>query len=343
MKLIAAYAVAAIVAAAGAGCGNDSPSSSPSGPDSSSPAGPDSTSPSSPDATADHPFTGDDAWIAYNHAESGRWSVWLVHPDGSEDHQLESSVRGEYTEPDWSPDGAQLAFVSRERSYEYDMRTKKTAQLFDCERPCLGDTDPAYSPDGDSVAFTRFVGPLVDGVPSDCGIWIGDRTTGQVQQLTSKKHCDPYEISVRWSPDGKRLVYYRELTLPSGEVTTAVYTVAADGTGERRLTAPSLAATEPAYSPDGEWIVFYTHNVNLEDGDSQLFRMRPDGSGIEQLTDLVGMRAFSPRYSPDGDWILFTVFSGWKELWAIPASGGEPVVLADQEDFYGRATWQPSH
>lgn len=286
-------------------------------------------------------------WIAYQTDRvAGRDSVWLVRPDGTEDHQLETGLPYENLLPDWSPDGSQLAFTTRggttEPLYEYDMETQETEQLFECESPCLGDDEPAYSPDGGTLAFIRYLEPFVGGAPSDCGIWLGDRVTGEVRQLTSNTDpaCDR-EYYPRWSPDGDHLVYQRELTV-GGDVRTAVFTMRADGSGERRLTEPAMMAGEPAYSPDGEWIVFSTHPLNLETGGrSQLYRMRPDGGGREKLTDGEA-RATQPRYSPDGEWILFTsVTPSSRTLAMIPADGGDPVTVADEEPVYTHGQWQP--
>ena len=63
-------------------------------------------------------------------------------------------------------------------------------------------------------------------------------------------------------------------------MTTAVYTVRADGSGETRLTDPGLVAGSPDWSPDGAWIVFSTYPLNVFQGggDSQLYRVHPDGT-----------------------------------------------------------------
>ena len=184
-------------------------------------------------------------------------------------------------------------------------------------------------------------------MPSDCGIWLGDRETGRASQLTSNTDppCDR-EYFVHWSPDGQQLTYQRELALPSGELTTAVFTLQSDGTGERRLTEPDMVAGEPAYSPDGDWIVFATQPLSFAQtaDDSQLYRIHPDGTGMEQLTRFADLRATQPRYSPDGEWILFTAVSpaNERDLWAIPASGGDPVVLADAGAIHTHGVWQPT-
>ncbi len=299
------------------------------------------------------PFAGETAWIAYQTGRTGRGGVWLIHPDGTDDHQVAADVLEEQHLPDWSPDGTRLVFATRvslaalmggetEPLYEYDLATQTSRELFACEDPCMGYDEPAYSPDGTKVAFLRYLGPFInDTPPSDCGLAIGDVATGEVTQITSNTDppCDR-EYSPRWSPDGSQLTYWRYP--PKG---TAVFVINADGTQDTRLTDPEMVAGDPDWSPDGNWIVFSDHPLHEFQccEVSNLYRMHPDGSGMEQLThyDTKDLRATQPRYTPDGQWIVFTaVTPSTRSLWAIPAEGGEPVVLAPG-GIYTHGTWQP--
>jgi Tol biopolymer transport system component len=310
-----------------------------------------------PSTVPSQPFAGETTWIAYQTNRSGSEGVWLIHPDGSEDHQIATGGPTVLL-PDWSPDGNRLAVASRggdtEPIYEYDLATETFRQLFACKDPCLGDDEPAYSPDGTKVAFIRALLPIVrsdamgDDVPSDCSLWIGDVATGEVTQLTSNTDppCDR-EYGPRWSPDGTQLVYWRDPYENGKPTGTAVYVINADGSGERRLTDPEMFAGEADWSPDGEWIVFATYPLHEFDFSSPkpstLYRIHPDGTGMEQLTfsEADNRRATQPQYTPDGKWIIFTsVTSSTRSLSAIPAQGGEPVVLAPG-GIYTHGTWQP--
>ncbi len=231
--------------------------------------------------------------------------------------------------------------------YEYDLATETSRQLFACEAPCLGDDEPVYSPDGRTVLFIRALGPFTDTGPSDCGLSIGDVETGEVSQLTSNTDppCDR-EYSPLWSPDGTQITYWRD-PYDNGKPTgTSVFVMHADGTNERELTDSEMFAGYPDWSPDGEWIVFSTYPL-LEFQCCQisnLYRMHPDGTGMEQLTHYTdeNLRATQSRYTPNGQWILFTsVTPTSRSIGMIPADGGEPIVLV-QAGVYTHNTWQPT-
>ena len=312
-------------------------------------------------APTPHPFAGETAWIAYQTVRTradgtDADGIGLIHPDGTGDHPIAPDVHDAQLLPDWSTDGARLVFTVRggetEPLYEYDLTTETSRQLFSCEDPCVGDDEPVYAPDGTRVAFIRALGPFVPGpvgvgdVPSDCGLWIGELSSGAVTQITSNTDppCDR-EYNPHWSPDGSQFTYWRypyEEGQPTG---TGVFVMNADGTGERRLTDPAMVAGEPDWSPDGEWIVFDTYPLHQFQccQVSNLYRMHPDGSGLEPLTHYVAddLRATQPRYTPDGAWIVFTAATRFtRGLWAIPAAGGEPIIIT-AANVYTHGTWQP--
>src|SRR5215471_8025780 len=88
----------------------------------------------------------------------------------------------------------------------------------------------------------------------------------------------------------------------------------ADGTDERRLLDSDSLDYNPAWSPDGQWIVF----TSERGGSADLYRVRTDGSGLKRLTT-------SPAYddqaafSPDGQKLVFvsTRADGTADLWIL--------------------------
>jgi len=97
-----------------------------------------------------------------------------------------------------------------------------------------------------------------------------------------------------WSPDGRTIVFESDR---DGEA--AIYRIAADGTGLRRLTPPGVPGEQPNWSHDGDRIVFSSHAGDTR----QLSTMRPDGTEVVPIPNSAG--GFLSAYSADGAWLLF--------------------------------------
>ena len=111
---------------------------------------------------------------------------------------------------------------------------------------------------------------------------------GGAPRVVSNPH--PPEMGFRYylhgvSPDGDWLAYVGLRTAAAG-FDYGLYLVPAQGGADRELLRPGVPVDGPEYSPDGAWIYFNGEIGATRAGHSQLFRMRPDGIGLEQLTHL---------------------------------------------------------
>ena len=118
----------------------------------------------------------------------------------------------------------------------------------------LFDVHPSWSPDGESIAFSRSENnrPLQ--------VYIMDKGGGNASPISVDYFNDRHPA---WSPDGRRLafVHARALGQP------AIYTMSVNGDNRVRL-ADSHADSRPAWSPDGSQIVY---NHALKEGIRNLF------------------------------------------------------------------------
>jgi hypothetical protein len=101
----------------------------------------------------------------------------------------------------------------------------------------------------------------------------------------------------RWAPSGDRLVY--EFAADGSH--SRLYTVGLDGISQRLFTTGALHSEIVAtYSPDGGW-VYFAGQPNLSYGNTEIWRVRTDGSGAERVgPPSVPNSSTAPTLSPDG-------------------------------------------
>jgi Tol biopolymer transport system component/predicted Ser/Thr protein kinase len=122
---------------------------------------------------------------------------------------------------------------------------------------------------------------------------------------------------IAWLPDG-RLVYTSTATGLS-----QLWIADANGGNAHQLTSTTGPSFTPCSTRDGKWIWFTTFS---RDGGA-LFRIAPDGSGLEQMTK--GGDARNPIAAPDGRTIYFTsAQTGLPRLMKVPAEGGKAEVVS---------------
>ena len=156
-----------------------------------------------------------------------------------------------------------------------------TGKLLDCSG------NFGVSPDGRLLALScaeTHGGPHEVYVQSTAGVATPRKVTNST--ASSFFHA--------WSPDSRIIAFTR------GSADKAdIFTVPVTGGEELRLTRDTVN-DGPDYSPDGQFIYF----DSARSGALQIWRMKPDGSGAEQLTDDDRSNS-SPHVSRDGRTLAF--------------------------------------
>ncbi|MEO7973327.1 MAG: hypothetical protein ABIU84_07030, partial [Thermoanaerobaculia bacterium] len=99
------------------------------------------------------------------------------------------------------------------------------------------------------------------------------------------------------------------------------------GSVEPRTEGPYLDR-QPAYSPDGRWLLFSSNRS----GNLDLWRFERSTGELQRLTDHEA-QDWDPAMSPDGRWLLFSSNrSGRFEIWIAEADGSSPRQVTDVEN-----------
>jgi Tol biopolymer transport system component len=221
-------------------------------------------------------------------------------------------------EPSWSADGTRLAFFS-DRDGNSEIYVLDSLGERRLTTNAADDWDPSWSPDGALIVFTS----ARDGNPE---IYVMDADGSDVTRLTFDAAFDE---APAFSPDGSLIAWSR-----GGDL----YTMTAEGGAPTALTStPSLAETDPDWSPDGTRLVFTCQTplpVNV-------CVMNRDGTGFVSLTaSKADERNLDPVWSPDGTKIAYvSEREHGPTLAVMNADGSRQQDISTGFDRY--PSWQP--
>jgi TolB protein len=178
-----------------------------------------------------------------------------------------------------------------------------------------------WSPDGRLIAFDSDQGT---GAPVT---FVMNADGSHVRKLTDAA----FSADPAWSPNGRRIAIEADWgDYPASE---GIWTIpfrkkgvvgAADAFRVTTTSPDAEFDSEPQYSPSGDWIAF-TRFQSAEE--SAIFRVRTDGSDLQQLTDFAD-NASAPDWSPDGRRIAYDTH----DASPAPNAGNVMVMRPDGSD-----------
>jgi len=226
----------------------------------------------------------DGRWlVSESDAQSFSDLVKLEPKAGAVEQRLTDVKEGCF-EPDVSPDGSEIAFVSsREGDPEiYVMRVDGTGvrriTAFHEE-----DREPRWSPDGKWLSF------ISNREGRDRYYLV--RPDGTQLRALSGAATKLEERELAWSPGGQKMAFVERLP----DAKSRIWVASVAGGEPVALTDGKARDDGPVWSPDGKYLVF----VAEREGDTDLWLMRADGTGQTRLTTAKGAdwlpRWFVPR------------------------------------------------
>jgi len=281
----------------------------------------------------------------------------------------------------WSPDGRFLAIVDRSSPlgpnsiFLLSLETGERRRLTSPGPVSFTDEFPAFSPDGQTIAFERGF-TLAAGDIYLLPLAPGGTATGEPRRLTFDGRGAG---GLAWSPDGGSIVFAStrggslrlwrisvsgggpEAVMSGGENAYGpslsrqggrlAFAQQVSDTNIWRLRGPGfkgpsssptkfISSTRsddaPQFSPDGKRIVFRS----TRSGTAEIWVCDSEGSNPVQVTSFGGPDVGTPRWSPDGRRIAFDcIKEGPRDIYVISAEGGAPRRLTTESSGDVRPSW----
>lgn len=225
---------------------------------------------------------------------SSQWKLTLL--TSGEDHPSDPAI---------SPDGKMLAYVADAGERQRQIFVRRVAggrKLRLSLEENVREAEPAFSPDSERIAYTRFVAP--SHLPEIC---ITPALGGEITPVITGARYPA------WSPDGRRLAFILERAGEPQQLATAT----TEGQGLRILLSEGSVypfLRDPAWSPDGRWIAV---ERSMGGASGEIWLVPSQGGPPQRLESTqTGVSEHHPVFTWDGKGIVYSSNrAGATDLW----------------------------
>jgi eukaryotic-like serine/threonine-protein kinase len=288
--------------------------------------------------------------IAFASDRTGLPQIYLMQVDGTIISQITSEADGA-CQPDWSPDGMRLVYVSpcHQKSAEIDRSSSLYIINVDgtgkqsLPATIGGDFEPAWCPDGKRIAFTSQRNNFYE-------IYMINLETDKQTRLTKALNMSA-AIGARmpaWNPYGTQIAYVLK------RAGNSQIWVTTDGDVEANPSKPNEQLVQsgskvndflPVWTPDGKFVVF--NETNFEGtSPAWLMNIRYEERASKQAVPLKiePLPVVDVSFSPDGQWIIFESWpdkSANQDIYISTVTGANRTRLTTDPGYDFDPVWRP--
>jgi len=229
-----------------------------------------------------------------------------------------TDLSGQELFPSLSPDAKSFIYASPAAG-KWDIYLQRVGgkNAINLTKDSLGNsTEPAFSPDGDRIAFRSD--------REGGGIFVMGALGESVKRLTD------FGFNPAWSPDGRQIVCATEnIRIAEGRFTVSQLFAVDVATGQKRLLLQG-DAVQPHWSPHGYRIAYWAQQA----GQNDIFTVRADAGASEKPVPVTSDPPpdWNPVWSPDGKYLYFSSNRGGSmNLWRAPIDEPSGKVLGQPE------------
>ncbi len=266
-----------------------------------------------------------------SHSDSAHSEIWVrrERPWYLADREPRQVTNGplDYQAPSTAPGGDRVYFIGATSQYELLRAMPKSSTFTTLDQNLSAASLAQYSPDGKWIAWLN---------ASDNSLWRSRVDGSERIQLTT-----PLQriFTMKWSPDDRRLAV---MGLEPGKP-WKIYLIDAEGGKLTPVLNEDRNEADPAWSPDGQSIVFGRLPDRMDNGQPKaIYLVNLQTNKVTEIPGSTGL--FSPRLSPDGRFIAampldqraLLLFDRTTSRWAtLTAQGvGDPTWSHDSRSIY---------